>query len=417
MPDLASVFDDAGVSPEAREYIKARGITSIAVMALLAKDDATFQTTFVQKFITGIKIDGTDHKFNGTAEEQEVMEATLLAARQLSAALYRDFMAQTVPPPPLPFAAAAAAVPAAQSSKVPLLLPPGVWAAQVSRYNSIQLGGVDRKFKTELLVGAERALARIHHEHTSSHMYTPVRKQFSVEEGLFTETDSRPWDPQGAIQVMDAIDAIRWAWILFELGDEDTINTYVDWFNRLIRTKRERLPQIKAMWLSAGWRLAIELRQGASFKDAAKNIKDDADWISNQLSQHIGPDRDGKGKGGRGRPDSREKGRGRGKQGGGSSAHGRQLQRQGTLEACNRYNIGKCTAPPGQCKYEHKCSYCDKPGHPAIECFNNPANKGGKNGRGRGGRGNARGRGDRSRSGRGNNGDQNEAGGASQTER
>ena len=217
MPDLQSVFDDTGVAPAAREYVKARGITSIAVMALLAKDDTTFLSNFVAKYISGITIDGTEHKFVGSVEEQEVMEATLLAARQLSAALYRDFMAQTIATPAAPPSAAPpAAAAAALSSKVPLTLPPGVWAAQVSRYNSIQLGGVDRKFKTELLVGAERVLARIHHEHTSSHMYTPVllgeiitaraytgdgivnklansstgRKQFSVEEGLFTETDS-----------------------------------------------------------------------------------------------------------------------------------------------------------------------------------------------------------------------------------
>ncbi len=46
------------------------------------------------------------------------------------------------------------------------------------------------------------------------------------------------------------------------------------------------------------------------------------------------------------------------------------------VEPCNKYNAGTCTRT--DCKYDHVCSTCRKPGHTTKDCWSNPANEGNK---------------------------------------
>ena len=148
LPDLNSVLNEAGVGQQAKAYIAARGITSTAVLATLSKDSDAYVDKFVTKFIQGLTINGSEVKFVGTDEEREVMEATLIVARDISVAHHKAYISAAVHQATAAMVASAAVVtsaaPTTVSTKVPVQLPAGVWTALVHRYNSVQTGGRDR---------------------------------------------------------------------------------------------------------------------------------------------------------------------------------------------------------------------------------------------------------------------------------
>ena len=137
------------------------------------------------------------------------------------------------------------------------------------------------------------------------------------------------------------------------------------------------------------------MRSGRTFKDITTEMRQDAEWIQDIMQKHIGKSDGGKGRdtgraasAGKGNGKDRAKSSGKNNSGG----QGRSLSRQGSADLCRRFNEGKCTNK--ECKYDHRCGYCNKPGHGSFECHGNPANKGGKD------RGRGRGKSDRSRSNR-----------------
>ena len=52
--------------------------------------------------------------------------------------------------------------------------------------------------------------------------------------------------------------------------------------------------------------------------------------------------------------------------------------RNKTNEACRRFNHGKCNFG-ANCKFEHKCNYCNRKGHPAVHCRKAIADRNGQN--------------------------------------
>ena len=116
--------------------------------------------------------------------------------------------------------------------------------------------GEKRQFN---LLGAEKVLARMYHEHHTSKLYTATslgeilsqriwmsfntinanRKKDASEKKLviddrnnIAEKAQEDWDVRGQWMLIDAIEAIRWAWVLIKHGTETVINKYVDWFTR-----------------------------------------------------------------------------------------------------------------------------------------------------------------------------------------
>ena len=145
----------------------------------------------------------------------------------------------------------------------------GVYSKLVEGYNSITIDGVRRTFPEKQFLGAEKVLARMYHEHHTSKLYTATplgeimaqrvwmsfntinsnRKKDSSEKKLIlddkiSEKAQENWDVRSQWMLIDATQAIRWAWILLKYASETAINKYVDWFQGLIRKNAQRIPNI-----------------------------------------------------------------------------------------------------------------------------------------------------------------------------
>ena len=119
---------------------------------------------------------------------------------------------------------------------IPKSLPTGVYSKLVEDYNSITIDGVRRTFPEKQLLGAEKVLARMYHEHHTSKVYTATplgeimaqrvwtsfntinsnRKKNSSEKKLIlddknqiSEKFQEDWDVGGQWMLIDATQAIR----------------------------------------------------------------------------------------------------------------------------------------------------------------------------------------------------------------
>ena len=274
----------------------------------------------------------------------------------------------------------------------------------------MQIGNKNRSFPENQLVGADKVLARVHHEHTVSKNYTPIqlgeilttrsftatgeinklalkdkeKTKWTIEEGEFTEKEGSLWDPDNQWAIIDGLESIRWCWILFEVGAEDAVNKYIDFYIKLLRTKAQKLPQIKNLWLAASWKLALGLRAGETLETCSEVIMTDTTFIQDKLSQ-VWTEK-GKGKGSRQQHEPTTPERGRRTDRSSSWIKSPRTDRSRTRGAekqiCNRFQKGTCTDGTS-CKYKHVCGKCGKPNHGSEECWANKPNKGKGKGKGK----------------------------------
>ena len=365
-------------------------------------------------------------KFTGDAMEADVLRATLHVAYAACKSERQKALAATMqalaPLGPAPSTAATAGTTAMTPTKVPQTLPTGVWATAVTKYNKVQTGGVDRSFPCNLLIGAEKVLARVRHEISISKLFTPIllgeimttraytstgqinmmsqkksdKQELTLEDGQWVTQDPKPWDPFDLLAVLDGLESIRWAWILFDMGNESDVNEYMDWFVRMCKDRKDRIFQVKGLWLAASWRLATDMRQQQTFHNASQALRADTEWVQDRLNQsRKGPK--GKPKGddtrrqtSRGRGTSKGRGRGRGTSAPPPTAWTRPDRTQTIGRTCDGFNRGQCRFGES-CRDQHKCSTCGRDNHGANTCFQ---------GKGKGGKGGKTGK-DRSRSSRG----------------
>ena len=85
-------------------------------------------------------------------------------------------------------------------------------------------------------------------------------------------TEDQHWSPKGVLSLLDALEAIEWALVLVRLSTEAEIKAWISWWRCLVRSKPQRLEQIKAYWIEANWKLCLELRQGEEFGRVTKLI-------------------------------------------------------------------------------------------------------------------------------------------------
>ena len=200
---------------------------------------------------------------------------------------------------------------------IPKSLPAGVYSKLVEDYSSITLDGVRRAFPEKLLLGAEKVLARMYHEHHTSKLYTATplrkimaqrvwtsfntinsnRKKDSSEKKLIlddknqiSEKAQEEWDVKGQWMLIDANQAIRWAWILLKYDSETAINKSVDWFHGVIRKNAQRIPNGQAplgRFRLGHCQAAMRMRSTETFSAITEDLMVDVAKVNEILQQPL----------------------------------------------------------------------------------------------------------------------------------
>ena len=309
MAELAAM---AGAGTEVVEYLDARGIKAVATLALLAANETAAENFLVRPLLDGFKKGSVQISLSD--EEKPIAQAVLLhmwaearmwwTARQATGLVIPAQPGASPVPSPV-------VAPGLSSDKVPKTLPPQVWNQQITRYNSITLGGRPRKFPEQELLGAESILARIHHEHVVTRQYSPVQlgeilakrsfqasgeinplakspkksNYLTIEDNLVVQEDEKVWQPRSILAVMDGVNSIRWAYILLQLGEEDQIHAWCDWCIAKARARPNKLEQLKAYWEAASWRICMGMRAGKTFGESSAAVMNDVDLFCDYMSK------------------------------------------------------------------------------------------------------------------------------------
>ena len=122
------------------------------------------------------------------------------------------------------------------------------------------------EFPTRRLAGADAVLARIYHEHTVSKAYTPLMLGEILAASTWTSADElnklaaggreasggalhvvagavvatevkKAWEPRGVMAFIDGLEAVRLAWILTGLGEEEDVDAYIAWWDKKARAR------------------------------------------------------------------------------------------------------------------------------------------------------------------------------------
>lgn len=407
--EIDTLCNNAAFTDPMKTYLRARRMITPALVALMATSTAEAILNIADPYVTGIDIAGTAHKLADT-EDTNVWRAMVIElwescahARELDRQVRLAAIQAAIPPTILPPGGVAVVAATTTTTKAPKQLDKSIWVAQLDKYNAVQINGINREFPTKLLIGAESVLARMYHEHTVSKMYTPTtlgeiltarsftstgrinslatqykkeKGTFGFEDGKFIEHDPKEWDPRSQRAIEDGLEAVKYAYIFVELSTEKAVEAWYQFFIRQTREKPRLLPQIKSMWEAAAWRIAMDMRNGATFTDATDLIMRDDAWVQEQLRAYVkqpnerreerpGDRRRQLSASPRGVPKQRfstpektfrtePKGKGKGK------------KIDDDTEDCNKWQEGTCTHP--NCKYAHRCSHCRKWGHGKFEC-------------------------------------------------
>ena len=305
--ELTTILTDAGgtsLSP----YLTARGITTVALLARAAPTEEALVADLVTPFIEGWQAsDGTS--FKAEATEAVLVRAALTVAWE-DARLARARALAPVPTAPVP--AASSQQSADRPERAPIHLLPGQWTALVDAYNSKYAPAI-RAFPEEMLMGAESIIARMVYELKTSRHFTPLKlgeivakRAFTADgapnrvalaqadsptglrlavDGTFTQVTPQH-TPTSAMQILDALEAIRWAYILCAYGEEASATALEDFFKSRVRraTGDYGLQEVKYLWLSASWRIALAMRKGQSFDEAVDAMIGDIPWQAEQAA-------------------------------------------------------------------------------------------------------------------------------------
>ena len=220
---------------------------------------------------------------------------------------YQASVAAVTPTPTPTQTPMAAASSTTDKDTIPKTLPAGVYNQLVKDYNDVTLNGEKREFPERVLLGADKVLARMHHEHTVSKHYTAVtlgeimsqrvftalgavnaaRKKDDLDKRLVVDSkhqlvskEPSDWDVN---MIQDGIDAVRWAWILIKFGTEKAVNKYCDWWITLVRRNSNKLPQIKTRWESFAWDIAMIMRQTETFSTITDELMADLSTVNDTL--------------------------------------------------------------------------------------------------------------------------------------
>ena len=216
-----------------------------------------------------------------------------------------------------PAAAASGSASATTSTTKAKELPPGYWQAQVCKYEAVTIHGVPRKFPEMTLLGAEATLAKLlndsrnlcHNsatqalysgtlaEHAQQREEARSRSQeqvttLVVNSDLQLETEPEtPWKPKSQVAILDCLEAIRVALIFIGHAPENEIDDSFAWWHRLVRTRPNKIDQLKVHWENTSWRIVLALRKKTPFKDIASEIMTDNQLLQEAMNTEVPTDR------------------------------------------------------------------------------------------------------------------------------
>eukprot|EP00435_Cladocopium_sp_Y103_P027430 s2498_g6.t1 len=288
---LAELAQNAGAGQIILDYLNARGIKTTPTLALISTSREEFLSQVVRPLLEGYQKGTT--RLVVEDDEKPIAQAVMEHMWQEAQLQWQQRLA-AVPVNPPQIAAATAAPPsssgtsAASPDKTPKTLPAQIWQKQISRYNGVTLEGRPRKFPEREVLGAEAILGRMWFEHTTTKSYTPtglgeilqkrsftasgdvnpLQKQTASKQLLRIEDDclvqdeeGKSWTPRSILAVIDGVNAVRWAWILLQIGEEDHKKT-----------------------------ISTPLRTGRSFGEVSVEVMTDVDMLNECMSRDLSKD-------------------------------------------------------------------------------------------------------------------------------
>ena len=310
--DLTAAATEAGIdltTDPVMKYLRAIKIITSSAISVYFQDDASV-TDLVKKLEGKFTYKGNDYVLGGEDVNAVIAQWKVLYGE--TRAKYQARLAATTssptPTPTTPTATSAST----DKDNVPKTLPQGVYAQLIKDYNNITLDGEKRTFPEKILLGADKVLARMYHEHHTSKHYTAVtlgeimsqrvftslgtvnanRKKDDLDKRLIVDNKQQlvtkeppDWDVRGISMILDGIEAVKWAWILIKFGTEKSVIKYCDWFTTLVRKNNARLTQIKTLWEAFAWDIAMRMRQNETFPVVAEEIMQDLTTVNDALMQ------------------------------------------------------------------------------------------------------------------------------------
>ena len=413
-PTLVQIVTDAGGKDEVLPYLNAMGVTSVALMSRLGKDEDEFIEAVVQPFIAGTTINEVEYKSTKlSVVTQSIMTVIWEDARAARTALTQSRAI------PAPQSAVPGVVSQPDPEKVPKQLATGVWKRLVKEYND-RIPDHPRRFPETQLLGAEEVLARLLHELNVSRQFSQlplgeiVQKRafamgstselnqmkvkdsqvqsFGIKGGYFTFTEST-FTPKSHFAILDALEAIRWAYIFCQFGPESSAEEWEAFFKIRVRRAKgdSEINEVVSLYSAASWRLAAEMRGGTPFSEAVKTITTDQEWRNEVIDtiKRQNPPRGGGKDGQKGKKrqfqqlqdtyndndsfDRPPRGGKGGQQGGGRNYKPRrqfikgwksQMTTGNKQPICIDYQHAECQLGRN-CPKANVCAVCQKPGHGA----------------------------------------------------
>ena len=371
--------DRVAVHPTVRLLFKAKGVDVPGVLHHLFADRSKVPE-FLEPRRAGIELGGDTKK--RSVDELLIDQATVLELLDVIAAT----KVVTTPTPPQALASAGTAAGSGDKSQE---LPAGYWNDFVTDYETLVVDGRNRRFPAHLLLGAEKTLGRMVAEKKSG-LYTALplgeilfsrhftaskqvnpyssstkpevtTKLFASEDGTLSKVARTIPEPQRLVTMLDAFEANKFAFIFARWGPNAGVGEYFSFWEDLTRDNPSRFAQIRMYWKKASWEMAMALRSGKTFSQAAAEVtttqaKQDA------MSRWVPPDRPTKGyeKGAEKGKKGDHKGAGKGKPGRPSpywsqtqtQPNSWAQQPQQSCQQCRLFAAGYCKFG-ASCKFAH----------------------------------------------------------------
>ena len=101
-----------------------------------------------------------------------------------------------------------------------------------------------------------------------------------VSNDQLVASEEQVWQPRSLLAILDGLSSIRWAYILLQVGPEQSVHSFFDWATKLARSRPQKPDQLNQWWVTVSWKLALELRGGRTWDEAAGPLQRDYDTFT-----------------------------------------------------------------------------------------------------------------------------------------